>query len=368
MNDLKNFLEEVMSMAAAAGLDIKDLHAKIGNLDNLNTEDKTSLVNSINEIIGDIAAINGRYIPLEEKSSPNGVAPLNGDGIVPTQYLPGTHSELKKGKYINETTFHDENGNVYTPEDTVLYIDVDSNLSYRWTGSSYIPVGDGGVVLGTTSETAGRGDHAKIAYDHSQLNTSNPHRVTKSDVGLGNVENYKISTDDEAKLGSTNEAYATPHTVKTYVDDKGYLKRGDAGIPVNSEYLTTFNISDWTSDTDYNDLIQHGFYSKLMGSTCSNRPSDDFYYVEVFRYNHASGIPRILQYAYPYRADVEDIYIRSKLNETWSPWVKVYTSKNFGKSEIDALGIDATTLEGKTMAEIVGDKNPYQAYLDARDS
>ena len=41
-------------------------------------------------------------------------------------------------------------------------------------------------------------------------NKSNPHGVTKSQVGLGNVENYSVATKSEAELGSINTKYMTP--------------------------------------------------------------------------------------------------------------------------------------------------------------
>lgn len=47
----------------------------------------------------------------------------------------------------------------------------------------------GSLQLGETETTAYRGDRGKTAYDHSQLITGNPHNVTASDVGLGNVDN-----------------------------------------------------------------------------------------------------------------------------------------------------------------------------------
>lgn len=46
-----------------------------------------------------------------------------------------------------------------------------------------------GVVLGTTHTDAGYGDESRAAYLHSQVVSGNPHGVTKSDVGLGNVDN-----------------------------------------------------------------------------------------------------------------------------------------------------------------------------------
>lgn len=65
--------------------------------------------------------------------------------------------------------------------------------------------GGGGVSLGETSSTAYRGDRGKIAYDHSQVATGNPHAVTKTDVGLSAVTN-----DAQAKL-----AWTPPPIIKT---------------------------------------------------------------------------------------------------------------------------------------------------------
>jgi hypothetical protein len=62
-------------------------------------------------------------------------------------------------------------------------------------GSGDLPISGGsGIALGETSSTAYRGDRGKAAYDHSLL-TTNPHGVTKAQVGLSNVDN----TSDTAK-------------------------------------------------------------------------------------------------------------------------------------------------------------------------
>ena len=63
--------------------------------------------------------------------------------------------------------------------------------------------------LGETSSTAYRGDRGKTAYDHSQLTSGNPHGVTKSDVGLGNVGNFKaVSTVASQGLTDTEKSNA----------------------------------------------------------------------------------------------------------------------------------------------------------------
>ncbi len=43
------------------------------------------------------------------------------------------------------------------------------------------------AALGETHDTAYYGDLGKIAHDHSQLRSGNPHNVTADDLGLGNV-------------------------------------------------------------------------------------------------------------------------------------------------------------------------------------
>jgi hypothetical protein len=72
--------------------------------------------------------------------------------------------------------------------------------------------GTGDLILGETSTTAYRGDRGKIAYEHSQELTGNPHGTTKSDIGLSNVDN----TSDMNKPVST----ATLNMINDLKEDK----------------------------------------------------------------------------------------------------------------------------------------------------
>lgn len=49
-------------------------------------------------------------------------------------------------------------------------------------------------------------------------NTSNPHNVTKAQVGLGLVDNYATATNTVAAAGSSTTTFVTPAGVKSYVD------------------------------------------------------------------------------------------------------------------------------------------------------
>lgn len=52
-------------------------------------------------------------------------------------------------------------------------------------------------------------------------NFLNPHKVTKSQVGLGNVLDFPVATEQEAREGTLNSAYMTPLRVAQAVQTKG---------------------------------------------------------------------------------------------------------------------------------------------------
>lgn len=116
------------------------------------------------------------------------------DGKVPASQLPSYVDDVLE--YANVAAFS------ATGETGKIYVAIDTNKTYRWSGSAYVEI-SASLALGETSSTAYRGDRGKTAYDHSQA-TGNPHGTTKSDVGLSNVDN----TSDANKPVSTAQAAA----------------------------------------------------------------------------------------------------------------------------------------------------------------
>ena len=53
--------------------------------------------------------------------------------------------------------------------------------------------------------------------------TSNPHRITKEQIGLGHIENNPVATNAEAEAGTLVNRYVTPANLKSIFD--GVLKR-----------------------------------------------------------------------------------------------------------------------------------------------
>lgn len=107
------------------------------------------------------------------KGAANGVAELGADGRVPSGQLPSYVDDVLE--YATFSAFP------ATGETGKIYVNLDQNKTWRWSGSAYVEI-SASLALGETSATAYRGDRGKIAYDHSQA-TGNPHGTTAADVG-----------------------------------------------------------------------------------------------------------------------------------------------------------------------------------------
>ena len=141
-------------------------------------------------------------------------------GKVPSSQLPSYVDDVLE--FANLASFP------ATGESGKIYIAIDTNITYRWGGSSYV-IMTSSLALGETSSTAYRGDRGKIAYDHSQI-TGNPHGTTKADIGLGNVDN----TSDLNKPIST----ATQNALNTKADINN--------IPTKTSFTHDILVSNWT--------------------------------------------------------------------------------------------------------------------------
>lgn len=143
-----------------------------------------------------VAAMLADYQPTSERGVAGGYAELDGTGRVPSVQLPSYVDDVVEAADFAALPGTGETGKVY--------VTLDDNRTWRWSGSGYVEI-SASLALGETSATAYRGDRGKIAYDHAQITAGNPHGVTKADVGLGSVDNTSdadkpISTATQAAL------------------------------------------------------------------------------------------------------------------------------------------------------------------------
>lgn len=108
-------------------------------------------------------------IPKSQKGEPGGLAELDETGRVPSSQLPS---------YVDDVIDVDTYSNLPNPgESGKIYITTDNNKQYRWSGTGYAEISSS-LALGETSSTAYRGDRGKVAYEHSQIKSGNPHGTT----------------------------------------------------------------------------------------------------------------------------------------------------------------------------------------------
>ena len=144
----------------------------------------------------------------------NGIAPLV-NGKVPSANLPSYVGDVLE--YANLASFP------AMGETGKLYIALDTNLIYRWTGSTYATT-NSALALGETTTTAYRGDRGATAYSHSQA-SGNPHGTA-----IGDIAGLQGAIDDAAANFATptiNTQTGTSYTLGTVTTDnngKTYLR------------------------------------------------------------------------------------------------------------------------------------------------
>lgn len=167
------------------------------------------------------------------KGAANGVAELDANGKVPSSQLPSYVDDVIEGYYYN-SKFYKESSHTteITGESGKIYVDLSTEKTYRWSGTAFAEI-SASLALGETSSTAYRGDRGKTAYDHSQLTSGNPHNVTKTDVGLGNVDNTSDATKKTnftGSIASGNTGFVTGGDVYTALNNKTKIAHGSTSI------------------------------------------------------------------------------------------------------------------------------------------
>ena len=92
------------------------------------------------------------------KGAANGVAELDANGKVLTSQLPSFVDDVIEAENFAVLPNEGETGKIY--------VTLDDNKTYRWSGSAYVEI-SASLALGETDSTAYRGDRGKVAYDHA---------------------------------------------------------------------------------------------------------------------------------------------------------------------------------------------------------
>ena len=171
---------------------------------------------AVSNVAGALDQLAANKISSSQKGAANGVAPLNGSSKIDATYLPAYVDDVLE--FANLAAFP------VTGSTGILYLALDTNKIYRWSGSTYVEVSQG-ITDHTLLSNIGTNTHANI--DTHIASTANPHSVTKAQVGLGNVDN----TSDINKPIST----ATQNALNLKVDKAGDTMTGSLNMSALSE-------------------------------------------------------------------------------------------------------------------------------------
>lgn len=200
-------------------LDKKADKSVIGELSNLQTTAKDTLVESVNEIKVSVDAKADKsdlsnYVPTSQKGTNNGVATLDSSGKVPTSQLPSFVDDVIEA----------ENKGALPPagEEGKIYVTKDDNKTYRWSGSSYVEI-SASLALGETTGTAYEGNKGKANADAIEAlkgrveavetttqdlgALAKKNTVSTTDIDDNSVTNEKIVSVDVSKLTQGNEEF-----------------------------------------------------------------------------------------------------------------------------------------------------------------
>jgi len=134
----------------------------------------TQTANGITVSLGSLptSADLANYISVSQKGIANGVATLDASGQVPANQLPSYVDDVLEGYYkVADGKFYKEAAytNLLAGETGKIYVSLDTNKTYRWTGTTFVYITSGAVdsVNGLTGVVV----------------------LNKSHVGLSNVDN-----------------------------------------------------------------------------------------------------------------------------------------------------------------------------------
>jgi len=156
------------------------------------------------------------YIPTTEKGANNGVATLDSGGKVPASQLPSSVMEFKGTFDPGTATFTDASGNAGD-----VYLASAAGSYNAGSGSITYAIGDWAVHNGTVFEKS-LNSNAVVSVNGQTGVVS----LTKSDIGLGNVDNTSDATKNSAVATLTNKTLTTPNTDVITLD-------GQASTPAN---------------------------------------------------------------------------------------------------------------------------------------
>ena len=161
--------------------------------------------------------VDSNFLDVSQKGSANGVASLDSNGKVPSSQLPSYVDDVIEGYYYNGNFYTDSaHTQLITPETGKIYVDLDTNKTYRWSGSTYVEISQATIHKFVKEYTVHKGSNQKLTVSH----------------GLG-----------------------TKDVIVSVYDENGKLVLTDVDTSAKSYCVITFLGLNWTTDRTFRVVV-----------------------------------------------------------------------------------------------------------------
>ena len=210
--------------------DIQDsLNTHISRTDNPHkvTKDQIGLSNVTNDL----------QVKRDEMGVAYGVATLDDTGKVASSQLPSYVDEILE--------FQEKDSFPETGESGKIYVELTSNLTYRWSGTQYVEISPS-IGLGETSSTAYAGDKGAAVTD----------RVNKlAQKRISYIDSKNAFTSDESNVG-LNYIYFQGND--DWLEDVKECPKMPVASDVSAGILTSYDYNDFKSAIQTANNANHG--------------------------------------------------------------------------------------------------------------
>lgn len=310
-------VSQVKSMLGITGLEVQDVK-----------------VDGVSVVSGEVANINltealTNFANTTLKPGlPNGIATLGSDGKVPSSQLPSFVDDVVE--YNSKSAFP-TSGNA-----GIIYVAIDTNKTYRWSGSAYVEI-SASLALGETSSTAYAGNKGKAnAEAINELTTKVASNTNAISGKVDKVSGKGLSTNDYTTAEKTKlSGIASGAEVNVQSDwsvtdttSDAYIKNKPTIPTVNNATLTVkqggVSLGSFTANASSNKTItvaERANYFKtkpLTGTTGTIAATD-----------HQCGLLPVVQAYLAGEQVMCDIKINSSGDVTWTSSIAMTSASDF---------------------------------------
>lgn len=254
-----------------------------------------------NDHIHEIADVTGLQTALDNKletslkGSVNGLAELDENGFVKNTQLPSYVDDVIERADFASLPIVGESGKIY--------ITINDNKTYRWSGSTYAVISDT-LALGETYATAFRGDLGKIAYDYSQIG-----HVTLADSRISQWEAaYSARISSLTNVGNSGQATL----IGNVLNIPNYTLAGLGGAAYVGGVTNVYSIAGSNIYT---------FFSSAASP--ANSPSANPWVQGIqFPLAENTGYKQLIV------SDASNLFYGNQAAGTFNPWRKIWDSGN----------------------------------------